>query len=131
MFKCQYNKLGMSTMQNLSLRIENVSPYVDAEFIKKIIELFHFGSVKKVFIREHIHFEPHKQKRTAFVYFDNWYETSYNRIRQSRLLNQTDDGIIIHYDSSNQLELYLWKQEPLEPSLYKSLHDESISPYFV
>lgn len=117
---------------NLSLRIENVSPYVDTEFIKKIVELFHIGSVKKIFIREHIHFEPYKKTRTAFIYFDYWYETTYNRIRQNILFNQTNNSLILHYDSSNHFELYLWKQEPLQPSsLYKSLHDGSIFTCFV
>ena len=111
------------SVYNLSLRIENVSPYVDAEFIKKILETFHFGSVKKVFIREHIRFETNRRDRTAFVYFDGWYDTTYNRTRQDRMLNEKS-SVTIHYDSTNQMELNLWNEEPLTPFSY-DLHDDS------
>lgn len=96
---------------------------MDEEFVKRIIETFHFGSVKKVFIRQHIRFETGQCDRTAFVYLNGWYDTKYNRVRQDRLLYE-NSSITLQYDSTNQMEVNMWNEEPLTFS-YTPLRDDS------
>jgi len=104
-----------TTIQNLSLFVNNMSYFITKEFLTSIIERHHFGHVSRIFIKERTKYKNKKiyTKKTAEIYFYKWHNLPENIERQNLL--HSDCEFTIYYDGTNFINIKLNKYPTFNP----------------